>query len=254
MAQVVLILSPSGGGKSSSMRNFAHDELALVNVINKPLPFKGKFDSTLATDNYDKIKLGLAGTSKNAIVIDDAGYLITNFFMRNHANSIQRGNNAFAIYNQMADDFWSLIEFCKKQLSPQKIVYFMMHEDNDELNGVKPKTIGKLLDDKVNILGLMSIVLRAAYDNGEYVFHTNAATGQVSKSPIGMFDDIEGGKSGTIPNDLKAVDAAIRAYYELPPLRAVPGEPQQAPQQIAQPTNQSTNQSANQPTNQGKEQ
>ena len=74
----VLIIGKSGSGKSTSLRNFDEKELALINVINKPLPFRKKFESTLCTDDYNTIAKGILQTQKKAIVIDDAGYLITN--------------------------------------------------------------------------------------------------------------------------------------------------------------------------------
>lgn len=70
-----------------------------------------------------------------------------------------------------------------------------------------PKTIGKLLNDKVNIEGLFSIVLRAKKVDKNYYFFTQATDGDVAKSPIGMFDDLY------IENDLKAVDNKIREFY-----------------------------------------
>lgn len=70
-----------------------------------------------------------------------------------------------------------------------------------------PKTIGKLLNDKVNIEGLFSIVLRAKKVDKNYYFFTQATDGDVAKSPIGMFDELY------IENDLKAVDDKIREFY-----------------------------------------
>lgn len=212
MALPVLLIGRSGSGKSSSCRNFEHDEIALINVANKALPFKGKFDSTLATDNYETIKKGLLQTNKKSIVIDDAGYLITNFFMRNHSQNAG-GNSVYALYNQLADDYWNLIEWTKTKLPEDKIVYFIMHEDKSDFGDVKPKTIGKLLDDKVCIEGLFTIVLRAVTEGGEYKFRTQTDGSDVAKSPIGLFDNEE------IDNDLKYVDERIRDYYSLPPLK-----------------------------------
>ena len=212
MALPVLLIGRSGSGKSSSCRNFEHDEIALINVANKALPFKGKFDSTLATDNYETIKKGLLQTTKKSIVIDDAGYLITNFFMRNHSQNAG-GNSVYALYNQLADDYWNLIEWTKTKLPEDKIVYFIMHEDKSDFGDVKPKTIGKLLDDKVCIEGLFTIVLRAVTESGEYKFRTQTDGSDVAKSPIGLFDNEE------IDNDLKYVDEHIRDYYSLSPLK-----------------------------------
>ena len=217
MSLPVLITGRSGTGKSTSMRNFAHDEIALINVAKKALPFKGKFDSQMDTDNYETIKKGLLQTTKKSIVIDDAGYLITNFFMKNHSLNKQ-GGAVYALYNQLADDFWNLIEWCKTRLPEDKIVYFIMHEDKNEFRDVKPKTIGKLLDDKVCIEGLFTIVLRAISEGGEYKFRTQTDGSDVAKSPIDMFDSEE------IPNDLKMVDQKIREFYSLAPLNDKKGE------------------------------
>lgn len=206
MALPVLIIGHSGSGKSSSMRTFKKDELALINVANKALPFKGGFDSTLPTDNYETIKTGLLQTNKKTIVIDDAGYLITNFFMRNHSQN-SGGSSVYALYNKLADDFWNLIEWTKTKLPEDKIVYFMMHEDKNEFGDVKPKTIGKLLDDKVCVEGLFTVVLRSVAEGGEYKFRTKTDGRDVTKTPIGMFNTEE------VPNDLKEIDTAIRDYY-----------------------------------------
>lgn len=217
MAIPCLIIGRSSSGKSTSMRNFAKDEIALVNVAKKALPFKGKFDSQMDTDNYETIKKGLLQTQKKSIVIDDAGYLITNFFMKNHSLNKQ-GGAVYALYNQLADDFWNLIEWCKTRLPEDKIVYFIMHEDKNEFGESRPKTIGKLLDDKVCIEGLFTIVLHAISEGGEYKFRTQTDGSDVAKSPIDMFDSEE------IPNDLKMVDQKIREFYELAPLTDKKGE------------------------------
>ena len=217
MAIPCLIIGRSSSGKSTSMRNFAKDEIALVNVAKKALPFKGKFDSQMDTDNYETIKKGLLQTQKKSIVIDDAGYLITNFFMKNHSLNKQ-GGAVYALYNQLADDFWNLIEWCKTRLPEDKIVYFIMHEDKNEFGESRPKTIGKLLDDKVCIEGLFTIVLHAVSEGGEYKFRTQTDGSDVAKSPIDMFDSEE------IPNDLRAVDNAIRDFYELAPLTDKKGD------------------------------
>lgn len=210
MAQLVLICGPSGSGKSTSMRNFAHDELALINVNKKPLPFKGKFDSTLETTNYEQIEKAILSTQKKSIVIDDSGYLITHQFMSGHRDN--KGNAVFELYNDLADNFYRLIKLCQTRVPDDKIVYFVMHVDKNDFGESKPKTIGKLLDEKVCIEGLFTIVLGAECKDGNYVFHTKTDGLDVTKTPMGLFEDSE------IDNDLKMVDEKIRIYYSLPPL------------------------------------
>lgn len=212
MAITCLIYGGSGVGKSRSMKNFDKDELALVNVINKPLPFKGKFTSTLSTDDVPKIVKAINDTQKKAIVIDDAGYIITNYFMKNHA-SVGGGNAVFSLYNELGDRFWTLLNVCNNRISDDKIVYIIMHEEGNDFGQIKPKTIGKLLDEKVSLEGMCTIVLQAKVtDDGKHIFITQNDGHNVAKSPEHLFDD------AVIPNDLKAVDTAIRSYYELPPL------------------------------------
>ena len=101
------------------------------------------------------------------------------------------------------------MQFITNKLPDNKIVYVIMHEDKDEQGDIKPKTIGKLLDDKVNIAGMFTIVLRCIEEGGKHYFVTQAANGAVSKSPEDMFEDL------TIPNDLSIVDQKIREYYEM---------------------------------------
>lgn len=204
----VLIIGKSGSGKSTSLRNFDEKELALINVISKPLPFRKKFESTINTDNYQEIMKKIYQTQKKSIVIDDAGYLITNHFMNKHS-SCGGGSGVFNLYNELGDFFWTLIEFVKKKLPKDKIVYFIMHEDKSESGDVKPKTIGKLLDEKVCIEGMFTIALRCLNDNNKHYFRTQSDGSDICKTPMEMFEDLE------IDNDLKMVDTVIREYYQL---------------------------------------
>ena len=85
MATPVLIIGKSGSGKSTSLRNCTNNqEWGLINVLNKPLPFKGKIPQVV-TDDYSVVMNTLAKSKAKSVVIDDAGYLITNYFMRNHS-------------------------------------------------------------------------------------------------------------------------------------------------------------------------
>lgn len=207
MAIPVLLIGKSGSGKSTSLWSCVNnEEWNLINVLNKPLPFRGKVPQ-VATDDYEQVKKCLVNSKAHSIVIDDAGYLITNYFMRNHSTK-GAGNAVFSMYNTIADNFWNLVEFIKK-LPEDKIVYIIMHEDTDDYGNVKPKTIGKLLDEKICLEGMFTIVLRCIQENGKHLFVTQADGGAVSKSPMGMFEDLQ------IENDLLYVDSMIRKYYEI---------------------------------------
>ena len=197
----VLLIGKSGSGKSASLRNFKKDEIAIANVLGKPLPFKSDLEAP-KVDDYNIILKAIQKTDKKVIVIDDAGYLITNEFM---AKSSVKGYDK---YNDMANNFWNLINGIKN-IEGGKTVYLIMHEDEDELGNIKPKTIGKLLDDKCNIQGIFTICLRSMYDNGNYIFRLKTNGQDCVKTPIGLFEEEQ------IENDLKLVDDKIREYYEL---------------------------------------
>jgi len=206
MGVPVLVLGKSGTGKSAALRNFNNDELGVINVLGKPLPFKNEFKS-LNTDDYAKIKQALLNSKVNSMVIDDANYLMTNQFMRGHGGG--KGNAVFELYNQIGDNFWDLIRFIQIQLPENKIVYITMHEEKNDIGDIKPKTIGRMLDEKVCIEGMFTIVLRAIKEEGKYLLTTQSNGFDVSKSPMGMFDDLK------IDNDLKQVNETIKNYYNL---------------------------------------
>lgn len=201
----VLIIGKSGSGKSRSMKNCVGKDFGLIRVLNKPLPFRGKIPGNVCSD-YVKIKAAVKNPQwPKSIVIDDAGYLITGQFMDGH-NTTGKGNAVFGLYNQLADDFYRLVKAIADEAPPDRIVYVIMHEDTNEYGDIKPKTIGKLLDEKVCLEGMFTIVLRAV--KGErYAFVTQSRDGAVSKSPDDMFPEVE------IDNDLLMVDSTIREYY-----------------------------------------
>lgn len=207
MAIPVLIIGKSGSGKSASMKHCVDKDFNLVRVLNKPLPFKGKINGWV-TDDYQVVFKALHSAPAKSIIIDDAGYLITNYFMKNHSTK-GKGNDVFGLYNTLGDNFWSLVQYIVNQMPEDKIVYVMMHEDADEFGNVKAKTIGRLLDDKICLEGMFTIVLRCVNNLSEHKFITQSDGSAISKSPEDMFDDIE------IPNDLLYVDNKIREYYEI---------------------------------------
>ena len=201
-----LVIGKSGSGKSFSLNGLDPAKTALISVLGKPLPFKGKFDQYV-TDDAQKIIGAIKATKREIIVIDDANYIMTNMFMRNHAAG-GGGNAVFTLYNNIGDTFWNMIE-ALSHLPEDKRVYVMMHEEQNDFGAIRPKTIGRMIDEKVCLEGMFTIVLRCMVSNGKHIFRTQSDGLDVAKSPLGMFDSDE------IPNDLAAVDKAICEYYEI---------------------------------------
>lgn len=201
----VIIYGKSGAGKSRSIKGFASDEIYLVNVLGKPLPFKGQFKYVSNTDNVQTIMAGLSKMSTKVAVVDDFGYIMTNLFMRGHG-----GGDQFKLFNTIGDAIWSFINFIQgPAVADDAIVYLILHEDTNEDGSSKLRTIGKLLDQKVCIEGMATVVLRATVKGGRHIFQTQSDGTSIAKSPEGMFAGEE------IDNDLKQVDTAIREYWGL---------------------------------------
>lgn len=204
----VIIYGKSGAGKSRSLKNFKEDEIYLVNVIGKPLPFKGVFKYVTNSDQIPNIMEGLSKMGKAGIktaVVDDFGYIMTNMFMRGHGSGDQ-----FKLYNQIGDNIWTFINYIQSAaVAPDAIVYLVMHEDINEDGTNKLRTIGKLLDQKVCLEGMATVVLHAIVKGDRHVFETQSNGNSLAKSPEGMFAELE------IENDLKMVDQAIREYWGL---------------------------------------
>lgn len=201
----VLIMGKSGSGKSRSMKNCVGKDFGLIRVINKPLPFKGRLPGGTSND-YEGIKKSIKSQNwPKSIIIDDAGYLITGQFMDGHSTT-GKGNAVFGLYNQLADDFYRLIKTIQDEAPEDRIVYVVMHEDTNDYGDIKPKTIGKMLDEKVCLEGMFTVVLRSIKSD-RYVFVTQARDSAVSKAPDDMFESVE------IDNDLLMVDNTIREYY-----------------------------------------
>lgn len=197
-----MVLGSSGSGKSTSLRNFDPKEIGIFNVASKPLPFKnGKNMMSVNGANYAGITNSLKKNTMKTYAIDDSQYLLA-FSM--FARSKETGYNKFT---DMAVDFYNLIQTVINCTSADTIVYFLHHTENIE-GHLKAKTIGKMLDEKLTVEGLFSIVLYCYASENEHYFITQSDGTTTAKSPMDMFPL-------KIDNDLKAVDTAIREYYGL---------------------------------------
>lgn len=207
MGECIIVYGKSGTGKSRSLKNFAEDEILFVNTINKRLPFPKKFKYEYRTAKADGVKNALKKMPCKTAVIDDFGYQQTAKFMAEHTK--KQGGSQFDLYNSIADDAYNLIMFIKDELPEDVIVYLIMHEESNDYGETKLKTIGKLLDQKVCVEGLVTVCLRAMKEGtNKYFFRTQSDGQDISKSPEEMFPL-------QIDNDLKAVTDRVREYWGL---------------------------------------
>lgn len=213
----VFILGESGSGKSTSLRNLNSEQTIVLQAVKKPLPFRNswkkwdadkKTGSIAVTDKSSRICAAIESFpqyGKKVIVIDDFQYTMANEFMRRVLDK-ETGNAAFAKYNEIAKNAWDII-MAAQNAPDDVIVYFLSHTQTDERGITKCKTIGKLLDEKITLEGLFSIVMRSVKRDGGHFFSTTNDGYDTVKTPMGMFS------ADLIDNDLNQVTQAIKSYY-----------------------------------------
>lgn len=206
MSTTVAILGKSGSGKSTAMRNLNPDTTYLIQAIAKPLPFRskgwkvGKGGNIWVQDDAKKIVDVLPKIPHPVIVIDDFQYIMANQFMRRVYET------GFQKFNDIARDAWEIFTTANS-LAGDKRVYILSHTDTDEQGASKMKTLGRLLDDKVTLEGMVTVCLYTHVQEGKYTFSTQSTGMNTCKSPMGMFSSVE------VDNDLALVDRAIVDFY-----------------------------------------
>jgi hypothetical protein len=225
MAQGILIIAESGAGKSTSIETLDPKETFIINVANKPLPFKGwktkykLWSKENPTGNmYDKsspenIEACLRYINEKRpeiknVVIDDFQYM-SSFEFFDKAN--EKGYEKFT----QIGAHLARIARMPKDLREDLMIFFLTHaEEATDLEGkrkFKAKTIGKMVDEKLTLEGLFSIVLFGKAKKNKdgvirYVFETQTTGENTCKSPRDMFPTFE------ILNDLNYVRQAIINY------------------------------------------
>lgn len=198
-----LIIGESGTGKSTSMRNLPPDKTAIIQTVAKPLPFKNKMKPRVAINADEVVRLchDAANAGREIIVLDDIQYVMCGEFM---ARSKERG---FDKFTDIGANMWKLLQ-TSLGLPAHVRIYLLWHSENQD-GRVKVKTIGKMIDEKITVEGMFSIVLRTRVQDSQYFFLTQNQGNDTTKSPFGMFPEV------LIGNDLAKVDAAICEYYDL---------------------------------------
>jgi hypothetical protein len=224
MAQSVLVIADSGTGKSTAIRKLDPKETFIINIANKPLPFKGwkgnykniskdnpKGNMTSASSAAGIIKAMQHVNDKmpdiKTLVVDDWQYM-SSFEYFDRAN--EKGYDKFT---QIAANLAQVAKM-PKDMREDLTIFFLTHsEDSTDVNGhrkVKAKTIGKMIDNTLTLEGLFSIVLfgrvKKDEDGLEYGFDTVNNGENTCKTPMGMFKD------SFIENDLQLVKNCIAEY------------------------------------------
>jgi hypothetical protein len=208
----VLICSPTGYGKSSSFRNLNPERTVIINLENKPLPFKG-FNSfkNINVTSFKKFSQLLAQlkTSEDYdnVVIDSFTSLTE--IIHKYCEVTFNGFEIYKQYNNMIQDaLWSI-----KDLQQQ--VFVTAIPEYLEVNFGESKGYAKVKGKewKYSIEKEFAIVLWIDLiedDDGiviEHRFSYKPNKHNTAKSPHELL-------SGDIPNDCQLVLDKIVEYYE----------------------------------------
>ena len=226
MAQSVLVIADSGTGKSTAIRTLDPKETFIINIANKPLPFKGwKKDYSLISKDNPKGNMTSASSAPGIVkamqhvndkmshiktlVIDDWQYMSSfEYFDRSHEKGYDKFTQIAANLAQVAK--------MPKDMREDLTIFFLTHSE-ETVDGtgnrkVKAKTIGKMIDNTLTLEGLFSIVLfgrvKKTDDGLEYGFDTQNNGENTCKSPMDMFEE------SFIDNDLQLVKNCIAEYEQ----------------------------------------
>lgn len=216
MGTATLILGESGSGKSASLRNMSAEKCILIQPISKPLPFKSsdwkvwdkktKQGSIYKSDDWQTIIAVIVRAysyGKRIVIVDDFQYVMSNEFMH------RANEKSFDKFTEIGAHAWNIINKSIGETPSDLRIYFLSHTEETQLGKIKMKTIGKMLDEKITVEGMFTIVLRTLTRDGNFLFTTKNNGSDTVKSPMGMFD------AGEIENDLEMVDSTICEYYGL---------------------------------------
>lgn len=207
MGVLGMVLGPSGSGKSTSLLRLGCENVEVFGVTGKRLPFRTPMPIRTRAGYRDIYEALLANESR-CYVIDDSTYLLQ---FDNFRRAQEKGYDKFVT---MALSFETLLE-AAMATNEDTTVYFLHHPQFSDAGSPKPQTVGKMLDNQLNMEGLFDIILECGVEDGRHVFFTNEHG--IAKTPLGMFEE------RVIANDLDLVDRTVREFWGMTPLRRPKG-------------------------------
>lgn len=219
MANLIAVMGESGSGKTTSLRNLDPKTTYIIDCDKKGLSWRGwRGQYNDANENYavlddqNKVLAYLKSINCNAphiktVVVDTInGIMVADEGRRRR----EKG------YDKWSDLAWAVYDIVDYALVMRDdlTVIFTAHaqtEADDSGNSFTHiKTSGKKLD-KIVLESKFPTVLLSKCIEGEYVFETRA-NNSTAKTPMGCFEELH------IPNDMRAVDDAIRDYMGMEPI------------------------------------
>ena len=229
MGRLSFIVANTGMGKSYSLRNLPPDQCIIINTDKKELPWrqyskswnrdlKNYIETSDIEDIRKVIKYG-AESGKKIVVIDTWNMNVNDLVFSEEFR--KQGKDYMTKWGEMAASQYQLFNYIRDNTPDDMYVYLMAHPEetlNEDTGLIEMRIAvhGGMLK-KVRPESKSTIVLYAEVNKTtegvQYKFRTQTTGRDTCKTPVGMFDDT------LVDNDLLAVDATIREYYGLDPIK-----------------------------------
>jgi hypothetical protein len=209
----VLVIAPSGYGKTFLSKTADLDKTGYINAENKPLPFKGNFKFHGKPKSWNGFLKNLEDYGNNqeieSIIIDSQSMALDTL----HAEMKQnfKGFEVYGNYNTQVKRYLDLMKAINKD------IIVLSHDESIIVDGYKQKRAkvhGKEFEGRLE--AHYTIVLfggKKLEDNKPRYFLKTFEEDTSSKVPESMFPGKDGSNFLEIPNDAKYIFDSLEKYY-----------------------------------------
>lgn len=210
----VLIIGPSGYGKSYLSKTADKEKVGYINMERKPLPYKGTFKFMGQPKTWSAFMRNLDDYGKNdeitQIIIDSQSMAFDTLHKEMKANF--KGFDIYGNYNKEITRYFDLLR------DIQKDIIVISHDETLVDQGFKTrkaKVHGKEFEGRIEAYYTTVLFTeKRLKDNKPEFFLKTFEPDTSTKTPEGLFPDKDGENLLEIPNDAEYIFKALENYYQ----------------------------------------
>lgn len=210
----VLIIGPSGYGKSYLSKTADKEKVGYINMERKPLPYKGTFKFMGQPKTWSAFMRNLDDYGKNdeitQIIIDSQSMAFDTLHKEMKANF--KGFDIYGNYNKEITRYFDLLR------DIQKDIIVISHDETLVDQGFKTrkaKVHGKEFEGRIEAYYTTVLFTeKRLKDNKPEFFLKTFEPDTSTKTPEGLFPDKDGENLLEIPNDAEYIFKALETYYQ----------------------------------------
>lgn len=212
----ILIIGPSGSGKSTSLRNLDPEETFIINVSDKSLPWRGSNKqykkmikgegNYFSTEDFEEMVRCIRFVNEKRLdiknlILDDFQMVMSSEYMR---RAQEKGYEKFVDLGRHIFFIMEALKSCRTDL----FRCLLTHSELDATGFSKLKTIGKMIDEKIDIPSHFTMMFHTKIVDGKFKLLTQSDGNHLAKTPMEMFSD------SLIDNDVAMIKQTIQNYNE----------------------------------------